>query len=108
MDRLLSDRATAEIRSKINDILRVYIIDDWQSEPYHQHQNYAERHYAIIKSKTNIILSRTGAPASTWLLCIQYVCYLFNHMAIRSLDWKTPLQLLTGETTDISILHRNR
>jgi hypothetical protein len=31
MDRLLSDRATAQISSKIKYILCAYIIDDWKS-----------------------------------------------------------------------------
>jgi hypothetical protein len=68
MDKIISDRALSEINQKVHDILRAYIIKDWQSEPHHQHQNYAERHYALIKSRTNIIMNRTGAPANTWLL----------------------------------------
>jgi hypothetical protein len=104
MDKLISDRAMAEIGNKIKDILRALHIDDWQSEPHHQHQNFAERHYATIKSRTNLILNRTGAPGSTWLLCLEYVCFLYNHISNQQLGWKSPLQLLTGETSDISIL----
>jgi hypothetical protein len=78
MDKLISDRALSEINQKIHDILRANIIKDWQSEPHHQHQNYAERHYAIIKSRTNVILNCTGAPPNTWLLCMQYVCFITN------------------------------
>jgi hypothetical protein len=98
MTKLISDRA------KIKDILRAYKIDDWESEPHHQHQNYAERHYATMKSRVNVIMNRTGAPGYTWLLCLQYVAYLYNHISVHSLEWRTPLQLLTGETTDISIM----
>ena len=43
MDKLVSDRAQTELSKKVLDILRNYIIDDWQSEPYHEHQNPAER-----------------------------------------------------------------
>jgi len=42
MSKLISDRAEVEISQKAHDILCAYAIDDWQSEPYHQHQNYAE------------------------------------------------------------------
>jgi hypothetical protein len=42
MDMLISDRGLSEINQKIHDILRAYLIKDWQSEPHHQHQNYAE------------------------------------------------------------------
>ena len=37
MDRLLSDRAQAEISARVKEILGAYSIGDWQSEPYHQH-----------------------------------------------------------------------
>jgi hypothetical protein len=104
MDKLISDRAQTEISHKVLDILRNYIIDDWQSEPYHEHQNPAERRYQTIKTYTNKLLDRTGAPATTWLLALQYNCYLFNHVASETLGWQTPLQQLTGVTTDISAL----
>ncbi|EEC43775.1 predicted protein [Phaeodactylum tricornutum CCAP 1055/1] len=42
MDKLISDRAQAEISKKVTDITRAYHIDQWQSEPHHQHQNFAE------------------------------------------------------------------
>jgi hypothetical protein len=62
MSKLISDRALAEIGTKLKDILRALFIDYWQSEPHHQLQNYAEQHYSIIKSWTNILLIHTGAP----------------------------------------------
>ena len=43
MDKLISDRAQVEISNRVHDILRANCIDDWQSEPHHQHQNHAER-----------------------------------------------------------------
>jgi uncharacterized protein YjgD (DUF1641 family) len=35
MDKLISDRALAEIGHKIKNVLRALHIDDWQSEPHH-------------------------------------------------------------------------
>jgi hypothetical protein len=81
MSQLTSDRALADIGGKVKDIH----IDDWQSEPHHQHENFAERHYSTIKSYTNVIMNRTGAPAYTWLLCLQYVAYIYNHISCKSL-----------------------
>ncbi|HSN66994.1 MAG TPA: hypothetical protein VLS94_10155, partial [Fusibacter sp.] len=106
MDKLVSDRAQAEISAKVKSILRALVIDDWQSEPHHQHQNYAERQYQTVKACTNIILNPSGAPAKTWLLCLGYVCFLTNHLETESLGWKTPMQVFTGETSDVSpLLH---
>ena len=43
-------------------------------------------------------------PPSAWLLCLQYVCVLLNHMSSHSLDGLAPLQALTTQTPDISFL----
>ena len=45
-----------------------------------------------------------NVPVNAWLLCLQYVCDVMNHTAEKSLNWKPPLQVLTGQTIDISIL----
>ena len=104
MDKLLSDSAETEISSKIMDILRAYHISNWHSEPFHQNQNPAEWRYRTIKSWTNTVMNRSGAPANCWLLCLIYVCYVLNHIACTALDGKIPLFALTGITPDISII----
>ena len=64
MDKLLSDSAKTEISNKVMDILRAYHISNWHSEPYHQNQNPAEWRYRTIKSWTNTVMNRSGAPAN--------------------------------------------
>jgi hypothetical protein len=76
-------------------------IVNWQSEPHQQHQNPAERRYQTIKNCT----IRTGAPANTWLLALQYVCFLLNHMYNTTLQ-AVSLTCLKGVTVDISVLLR--
>ena len=56
----------------------------------------------MIKAQVNSVLKRTGAPPSTWFLALQYVCYILNRVAAPSLNWRTPLEVLNGETPDIS------
>ena len=104
MDKLLSDSSKTEISNKVMDIRRAYHISHWHSEPYHQNQNPAEWRYSTIKSWTNTVMNRSGAPANCWLLCLIYVCYLLNHIACRALDGKIPLLALTGITPDIYII----
>ena len=87
MNKLISDRAQVEVSNKVLDILRNYVIEDWQSEPYHEHQNPAERRYQTVKVYTNKLLDRIGAAACTWLLALLYACYTLNHMATATLDW---------------------
>ena len=59
IDKITSDCAQAEISNRVRDILRVYGIKDWQSEPHHQHQNYAERAYQEVKKFANYFSVRT-------------------------------------------------
>ena len=84
MSKLISDYAQVEISNKVKDILRIYHSSSWHSEPYHQNQNPSEWHYKTIKTWTNTILNRSGAPANCWLLCMSYVCYLLNHISCES------------------------
>ena len=49
-------------------------------------------------------MNRTGAPAHCWLLTLQYVCYIFTHMATASLGGQVPLQVLYGVTPDIIVM----
>ena len=104
MDKLLSDSAKTEISKKVMDILRAYHISNWHSEPYHPNQNPAEWRYRTIKSWTNTVMNRSGAPANCWLLCMIYVCYILNHIACDALNGSIPLLVLYGITPDISIM----
>ena len=49
-------------------------------------------------------MNRTGAPAYCWLLTLQHVCYILNHIYTGSLGGQVPLQVLYGVTPDISIM----
>jgi hypothetical protein len=102
MDKLISDCAKAETSNRVKQILRALCISSWYSEPYHENQNFAENRYGTLKSATNRVLNLSGAPANTWLLALMYVCLLLNHLASEALGWKPPLQVLTGQTPDIS------
>ena len=85
MDKLLSDSAKTEICNKVMDILSAYHILNWHSEHLHQNQYPAEWRYRTIKSWSNTVMNRSGAPANCWLLCLTYV-YVLNHIACTSLD----------------------
>ena len=104
MDKLISDSAQVEVGKRVKDILQALVIDDWQSEPHYQHQNFAEHCYSTIKPMVNKLLDRTGAPAYCWLLALLYVIFVLNHTAVQSLNWRTPIESLTGSTPDISSL----
>ena len=104
MDKLISDSARVEISRRVKDILRNLIIDDWQSEANYQHQNFSEHRYKFLKKNTQWIMSWRNVAPNAWLLCIQWVADVMNHTAEKSLDWRPPLEVLTGQTIDISIM----
>jgi hypothetical protein len=102
--KLVSNHAKVKISSRVKDILRSLIIGDWQSEPHQQHQSPAEQNYQDVKRMANTIMDRTGLPPQTWLLALMYVCFVLNFTASASLNWRTPMEILTGSTPDISPL----
>src|SRR3982750_1632840 len=101
---LFLDSAVFETSKAIKDILRHYCIKDMQSEPNHQHQNYAEKKIQDVKSTANVIMDRTGEPNYTWYLALKYVAKLLNHFASQKLHNKTPIEVTLGVTPNISNL----
>jgi hypothetical protein len=79
MDKLVSNRGSNEISLKVLDVLRHLCIEDWQSEPYFQQQNFAKRRYQLFKDCVNRVMDRSGAPPKCWLLCCQYVASIHKY-----------------------------
>ena len=104
MTKLISDYAKVEISNKVKDILRMDHSSSWNSEPYHQNQNPAEGRYCTLKSWTNTIMNRSGAPADCWLLCMIHASYILNHLSCEVLDGNVPLGMVYGVSPDFSIL----
>ena len=101
-NRLLVDSAKVEWSEAVLSYLRLLFIGLWQSEPYHQHQNAAERRWQTVKRFANRILAHSGADLSLCLEVIRYVCFILNHVSHPSLDYRVPLEVLTGCVQDIS------
>ena len=104
MDTLISDGGKYEISKRVTDLLRSLFIKDYQSEPYHQHQNKAENRFGLAKRYTNTVMNTSGCPACCWLLCLLYTCVGLNHLASPTLQGICPVQALEGTTPDISFL----
>ena len=104
MDTLISDGGKYEISKQVTDLLRSLFIQDYQSEPYHQHQNKAENRFGLAKRYTNTVMNTSGCPGFCWLLCLQYICVVLNHLASPTLQGICPVQALEGTTPDISFL----
>ena len=101
MNRLLTDSAAVETSEKAKELLRMLLVGAWSSEPGNQQQNPAERRINTVKTRTNIVMDRTASEPAKWLLALQYVCDLLNHVYHDSVSG-VPLQLATGTRADIS------
>ena len=104
MDTLISDGGKYEISKRVTDLLRSLFIQDYQSEPYHQHQNKAENCFGLAKRYTNTVMNTSGCPACCWLLCLQYICVVLHHLASPTLQGICPVQALGGTTPDVSFM----
>ena len=104
MDTLISDGGKYEISKRVTDLLHSLFIQDYQSEPYHQHQNKAENHFGLAKRYTNTVMNTSGCPACCWLLCWQYICVVLNHLASPTLQGICPVQAFEGTTPDVSFM----
>jgi len=103
-DKLIADGASVQQSKRVLDIMRALIIKAWYSEPNYQHQNPSERRWRDFKGYVNWIMNHRDVSEDAWLLCCEWVADVMNHTAERSIGWKTPLEVLTGQTTDISII----
>ncbi|KAL7491253.1 hypothetical protein ACHAWT_000649 [Skeletonema menzelii] len=108
MDVILTDNARAEISNRVKDVLRHYRIRDHQSEPHYQQQNIAERFIQELKKLANRVLNTSGCPPEMIIHVLEYVVFIWNRTARRMLGWRTPIEALTGQTPDISMLLHHR
>jgi len=100
--KLVSDPAQVKISGRALEFFRVYVISAWQNESHQQHQKYTERKIQQLKQMTNVILDRTGAPSSLWLLALMYVAFVLNHTWSNNIK-NALLTALLGVTVEISI-----
>ena len=104
MDTLISDGGKYDISKGVTDFLHSLFIQDYQSESYHQDQNKTENCFGPAKRYTNTVMNTSGCLACCWLLLLQYICVVLNHLASPTLQGICPVQALQGTTPDISFM----
>ena len=53
----------ANMESPSESLIHSLFIQDYQSEPYHQHQNEAKNRFGLAKHYTNTVMNTSGCPA---------------------------------------------
>ena len=71
--------------------------------PHNQQQNQSERKIGYIKRMERMTLRMSKAPLVFWSYCCRFMVDCWNHIAHQMLQWKTPKEVLDGNTPDISM-----
>ena len=82
---------------------RLLVVPQRNSEANHHESNYVERSWQEVKQKGFNIMRENVIPDKHTFAIYQYICDCLNHTAVSSIDNRTPLEVLTGDTPDISM-----
>jgi hypothetical protein len=72
------------------------------TEPHTPWQNKAELEIGEDKAHYPIIMHRDQAPEALWGSGFEHTDQIRQNMAHKNFGWHTPLEVLTGDTPDIS------
>ena len=101
-EEIRSDNAQSENGASWTTILRDNIIKSSTSEPHYQHQNHAEPEWGRLGKMIQNCMRSFDAPGELWNWCAKYCCQINNVTSRKSLNWRTPWEISTGTTPDIS------
>jgi hypothetical protein len=96
------DNAQSQVGTKWTQILRDNKVASTTTEPHHPHQNPAEPEWGRLSNMVKNCLRQFNAPLSLSHWCMLWCCQVNNHTSRRSLNHKTPEEVSTGRTPDIS------
>jgi hypothetical protein len=101
---LRSDNAKENHSAKMQALLRKHAVQEEHTEEFMQFQNPVERWIGFLKRSIFKIMHHSKAPPDEWLECAQYVIACHNKTARKSLHWRTPWEMVFGDTPDLSEL----
>ncbi|MGH7973998.1 MAG: hypothetical protein ACREBR_00630 [bacterium] len=95
-----ADNAKSEIGPMWRKTCRQIITKVIYTEPDNPQQNKAERRIQDVCRLGRIVLRKTEADQRCYLL--QWICDVLGHCARRKLNWRSSIEISTGNTPDIS------
>jgi hypothetical protein len=99
---LKTDNAQSELSSNWTQHLRNICTASETTEPHHPWQNPAERKIGALGAMVRNAMREFKVPLSRHDYCQKWCCDVHNVVANRKLGWRSPLELNTGSTPDIS------
>ena len=90
---------------RCQELLEKYHLNKRTSVPYqHSSNGWIERQIQTIMEKARTIMLIYDCPLKFWKEAIETAVYLYNRTPLKSLDWKTPYEMIYKEKPDISNL----
>jgi hypothetical protein len=83
-------------------VCRKHLIPQCYAEPHNPWQNKAELEICEEKAHYRIIMHRDQALEALWDHGFEHTDQIRQNTARNNLGWRTPLEVLTGDTPDIS------
>jgi hypothetical protein len=100
---VIVDGAPEENKGEWLNTCRTFCIPLHNTEPGYQNQNWAERRIGDIKHRTILLMSLHNTPERYWDYATEYAAELINHTAVERLKWRTPYEMIHGDTPDVSV-----
>ena len=98
-----SDNAKSETGQKWINWCRKYCVNQSFTEPKSPWQNFAEQGIGDLGRMVKRCMRKFQVPLSRHGWCQLWCKDVRNHLASRKLNWRTPMERLTGDIPDISI-----
>lgn len=97
---LITDNAYEETLGNWEAVVKSYLLKQRTTEPYSGWQNRAELEIRELKKHYRRIMHRSRCPEAFWCFGLMYTKDIRKFMPRATLDWRTPFEVLTGETPD--------
>lgn len=97
---LVTDNAPEETAGKWEKVAKQYLLSQQTTEPHSGWQNRAELEIRELKKHFRRIMHRSRCPEAFWCYGLDYTKDIRKLTARPSLDWRTPMETISGETPD--------
>jgi hypothetical protein len=102
--RLFTDNAGEETGVEWETVRRKHVIHQGYTEPHTPWQNKAELDIGEEKAHYRRIMHHAQAPEALWDHGFEHTDESRQNLARKNLGWRTPFEVLTGDTPDTSDL----
>ena len=99
---LITDGAKEETLGQWDEVRKKFLLTQRITEPHSPWQNKAESEIGAIKAHRRRLMDRKRVLEELWDYGLEYTADLRRFIARPELDYRTPYEVLTGDTPDIS------